>query len=102
VLNAFNPLCYSAGGFRTWWRRLWNGWGEQPDDAHLMRREWPRVHSQAPSQGKAPEDDLWRESPPPSRSEGIAVETRKYDLTIFKLHFGKLTLKGYTKTPGSI
>jgi hypothetical protein len=28
---------------------------------------------------------------------GIAVETPAYDLTIFKLHFGKLTLKGYTK-----
>lgn len=28
---------------------------------------------------------------------GVAVETPTYDLTIFKLHFGKLTLKGYTK-----
>ena len=28
---------------------------------------------------------------------GIAIETPTYDLTIFKLHFGKLTLKGYTK-----
>ena len=28
---------------------------------------------------------------------GIAVETPTYDLTIFKLHFGQLTLKGYTK-----
>jgi hypothetical protein len=28
---------------------------------------------------------------------GIAVETPKYALTIFNLHFGKLTLKGYTK-----
>ena len=25
------------------------------------------------------------------------VETPSYDLTIFKLHFGKLTLKAYTK-----
>ena len=25
------------------------------------------------------------------------VETPAYDLTIFKLHFGKLTLKAYTK-----
>ena len=22
VLNAFNPLCHTPGGFRTWWRRL--------------------------------------------------------------------------------
>jgi hypothetical protein len=28
---------------------------------------------------------------------GIAVETPTYELTIFKLHFGKLTLKGYAK-----
>jgi hypothetical protein len=28
---------------------------------------------------------------------GTAVETPTYDLTIFKLHFGQLTLKGYTK-----
>jgi hypothetical protein len=28
---------------------------------------------------------------------GTAVETPPYDLTIFKLHFGQLTLKGYTK-----
>ena len=37
VLNAFNPVCYSAGGFRTWWRRLWNGSDAQLDDTHLMR-----------------------------------------------------------------
>ena len=28
---------------------------------------------------------------------GIAVETPAHDLTIFKFHFGKLTLKGYTQ-----
>jgi len=28
---------------------------------------------------------------------GIAVETPTYDLTIFKLHFGQLALKGYSK-----
>jgi hypothetical protein len=27
----------------------------------------------------------------------VVVETPAYDLTIFKLHFGKLTLKAYTK-----
>ncbi len=27
----------------------------------------------------------------------VVVETPTYDLTIFKLHFGKLTLKAYTK-----
>jgi hypothetical protein len=36
VLNAFNPVCYSAGGFRTWWRRLWIGSDAQLDDTHLM------------------------------------------------------------------
>ena len=28
----------------------------------------------------------------------VVVETASYDLTIFKLHFGKLTLKMYTKS----
>ncbi len=37
VLNAYNTLCYSAGGFRTWWRRLMDGSDDQLDNAHLMR-----------------------------------------------------------------
>ena len=37
VLNAYNTLCYSAGGFRHWWRRLMGGSDEQLDNAHLMR-----------------------------------------------------------------
>jgi hypothetical protein len=37
VLNAYNSLCHSAGGFRQWWRRLMNGSDEQLDNAHLMR-----------------------------------------------------------------
>lgn len=37
VLNAYNRLCYSAGGFREWWRRLMNGSDEDLDNAHLMR-----------------------------------------------------------------
>ncbi len=37
VLNAYNTLCYSPGGFRTWWRRLHGGSDEQLDNAHLMR-----------------------------------------------------------------
>lgn len=54
VLNAFNPLCYSAGGFRTWWRRLWNGSDAQLDDTHLMRmagRFSRRLHAFAKSHG---------------------------------------------------
>jgi len=54
VLNAFNPLCYSAGGFRTWWRRLWNGSDAQLDDAHLMRmagRFSRRLHAFAKAHG---------------------------------------------------
>ena len=30
----------------------------------------------------------------------VVVETPAYDLKIFKLHFGKLTLKAYTYSPG--
>jgi hypothetical protein len=37
VLNAYEPLCYSAGGFRTWWRRLNAGSDEDLDTTHLMR-----------------------------------------------------------------
>ena len=37
VLNAYDPLCYSAGGFRTWWRRLMGGSDADLDTAHLMR-----------------------------------------------------------------
>src|SRR6266508_2523263 len=37
VLNAYNSLCYSPGGFRVWWRRLHNGSEEQLDNTHLMR-----------------------------------------------------------------
>jgi hypothetical protein len=36
VLNAYNPLCHSAGGFRLWWRQLM-GSEEQLDTTHLMR-----------------------------------------------------------------
>jgi len=37
VLNANFAPCYSAGGFRWWWRQLHNGSDEELDDAHLMR-----------------------------------------------------------------
>ena len=37
VLNAYDTLCYSPGGFRHWWRRLMQGTEEQLDNAHLMR-----------------------------------------------------------------
>ncbi len=37
VLNAHFGLCYSAGGFRLWWRRLHNGSEEELDNTHLMR-----------------------------------------------------------------
>lgn len=36
VLNAYNPLCHNAGGFRCWWRR-WLGSDDDLDDTHLMR-----------------------------------------------------------------
>lgn len=36
VLNAFNPLCHTPGGFRTWWRRL-HGTDANLDTAQLMR-----------------------------------------------------------------
>jgi len=38
VLNAYDPLCASPGGFRTWWRRLHGGSDADLDTAHLMRQ----------------------------------------------------------------
>ncbi len=38
VWNGNFGLCYSAGGFRSWGRRLHHGSDEELDDAHLMRR----------------------------------------------------------------
>ena len=37
VLNGNFRLCYSPGGFRTWWRQLHHGSEEELDNAHLMR-----------------------------------------------------------------
>jgi hypothetical protein len=37
VLNGYHSVCYSAGGFRLWWRSLTGGSEEQLDNAHLMR-----------------------------------------------------------------
>ena len=36
VLNAYYPMGSTAGGFRTWWRRL-HGSDDQLDNTHLMR-----------------------------------------------------------------
>lgn len=36
VVNAYNGLCHSPGGFRFWWRRL-EGGDAHLDTAHLMR-----------------------------------------------------------------
>ena len=53
VVNANFAPCYSAGGFRWWWRQLHNGSDEELDDAHLMRmaghfgrrlRGWAKAH----------------------------------------------------------
>jgi hypothetical protein len=37
VLNGNFRLCYSPGGFRSWWRRLHDGSEKDLDNAHLMR-----------------------------------------------------------------
>lgn len=53
VLNAYFALGQSAGGFRTWWRRL-HGGDETLDNTHLMRmagrfsrrvRGWAKKHN---------------------------------------------------------
>ena len=53
VLNAYNPFCHSAGGFRVWWRRL-HGDDAQLDNAHLIRmagRFARRVRASAAAHG---------------------------------------------------
>jgi len=37
VLNGNCSVCYSPGGFRSWWRQLHDGSEEELDNAHLMR-----------------------------------------------------------------
>jgi hypothetical protein len=53
VLNGNFGLCYSPGGFRSWWRVLHNGSDAELDNAHLMRmagrfsrrvRGWAQAH----------------------------------------------------------
>jgi hypothetical protein len=36
-------------------------------------------------------------APGPSLREAVVIETPRWDLTLFKVHFGLVTLKGYTK-----
>jgi hypothetical protein len=54
VLNGYFGLCYSPGGFRSWWRRLHDGLEEKLDNNHLMRmagRFSRRVRAFARSKG---------------------------------------------------
>ncbi len=54
VLNAYNPLCASPGGFRTWWRRRMGGSDADLDTARLMRlagRFSRRVRAYADAKG---------------------------------------------------
>jgi hypothetical protein len=54
VLNAYFPLGYSPGGFRTWWRRLHGGSDGDLDGTHLMRmagRFARRVRASAQAHG---------------------------------------------------
>jgi hypothetical protein len=37
VLNAYNPMGHSPGGFRVWWRRWHDDSDEELDNTHLMR-----------------------------------------------------------------
>jgi hypothetical protein len=37
ILNGNFRLCYSPGGFRSWWRRLHDGSETELDNTHLMR-----------------------------------------------------------------
>ena len=75
--------------------------GRRPDGAGLRQRsstgaghDWTSplcASSSAPSSGPASRrNDL-------SPRVGIVIETPRHDLSVFKVHFGLLTLKAYTK-----
>lgn len=54
VLNGYFTLGHTPGGFRTWWRRLYNNSEDQLDNAHLMRmsgRFGRRVRGYAKAKG---------------------------------------------------
>src|SRR5437660_7499910 len=86
VLNAYFRMGHSPGGFRVWWRALTRS-DETLENAYLMRLAG-RFSRRLRGYAKAPKRSAEWE---------VAVERPTYDLTIFKLHYGKLTLKIYTK-----
>src|SRR6476646_2688767 len=63
---------------------------------------WKRGSSDAFTQFESDENHLWVQiSTPGEASEreswGVEVETPTYDLTVFHIHYGKLSLKIYSK-----
>ena len=123
VLNAYFRMGHDPGGFRVWWRTL-TGSDETLENAYLMRlagrfsrrirglcqsarhsrdRLFGRTAQARPCRRISGQDDGHKHRPKNRRRTKrsaeweVAVERPTYDLTIFKLHCGKLTLKIYTK-----
>src|SRR5215472_5066356 len=54
VLNAYFSMAQDGGGFRVWWRQLYNGSEDELDNVHLMRLAGPfarRLRSWAKANG---------------------------------------------------
>ena len=104
VLNANFAPCYSAGGFRWWWRQLHNGSDEELDEAHLMRmaghfgrrmRGWAKANQVPIIDCRREEDNLHRRLQPAERQRGLAFSDgrrRKHQAargrSWFSLHVG--------------
>jgi hypothetical protein len=125
VLNAFFPIGHNPGGFRCWWRRL-HGGDDQLDDAHRygysayqaeysrnllfksgaqMEALFDRVLDRTRSRldipairtlfGLKTRPHRTRKDGPPAQE--IVIEKPRYGLAWFRISFGRLQLKAYTK-----
>ncbi len=120
VLNAYFIMAQSNGGFRTWWRRLALGDDNLEFSRNLLfksGRIMDQVFHNVIDRTRGPLDiktvktifgykhrpfkcrgksfKCGRKSKPP-RFE-VVVEKPVYNLTVFKVHFGKITIRMYSK-----
>ena len=118
VLNAFYPLGQTGGGVRSWWRRLY-GDDSNLDDEHLREMAGTfsrRLHAFCAKQGipiiEAQARDRKHELAQPyepndpkvcglfcviKSNAPAPVWEVSYDLTVFKIKWGNLTLEIYDK-----
>ncbi len=96
VLNAYFPVGMTGGGVRSWWRLL-HGDDSKLDDGRL--REMAGTFSRRLSAFCAQQKIPLIAAQAGERKHEVAktVQAKRYDLTVFKIHWGNLTLKIYDK-----